>query len=1338
MGDRELIWAVKAIDHASPALGAVAKSMTNLHHSAFQARTELGQFEKTTNNAGSGAGRFNVSLTALWGQLGVLWGVLKKGAGYLGDFLKFILGIIAKVALAVGAIWALVAALVALGAAGVAAGLGMAAKEAISFELSMARVRGVTGAAKAEIVSLGNTLRQYAKTSTFTPTQLGQASYFMASAGMNTEQIKASMQGVNALAESFNQELAPAAELVVATLAQYGMQATDAARVSNVFAAANGKSLATFEKLNDSMRYAGPIAGALNVRLEETVAALAMLYNAGLRGETAGTMLRMMMLRLITPSTEVTETLLKYGLSLRDVNPMVVGIAGSIGKLIGVNLSAADAAKLFGSETVGAFMSIRAQGGEAALRSMEKSLTGTNAAFEQQAIQADTVAHKWAFLKSSLGELALVFGTPLLEPMKKALTGVSDFINKVSETPQVRGLAAGIGHAFDLAADWLVAKLDWLLANWSTVWDGMMKVLRPFLAGVAYVIGAIIGAFIFLVSKYSEHSVTVGKVWDFIVDAHAKAAGFIIQVMAGIEQVLIDFASTGALSKLPDFFWKVFKDCAKMMVVAMTLGMQEFSHVILTGALGPIRMMLDTFALIPGAIGQTAKAMGKAWDDWAKNMTKDSAQELMPDINKWFDDLKMPTNFTGIDMSKIFNSSDLGKSFLSGFQKAGEEGGLGNKMQAVVRAMMGKGTIPAFAGDNSFIGGLLKSMTDTGGAAATGMNNVLTFVEKMKGEIADAQKSAGGMLSGKPGGMDVDIKMSEEMRTKYEELIAALEDIAGPMVALKDYQSTLKTATEGLRSSVDAQKTVLEEHKTALEANTKVLEEALVAGWEKMTGQGARQWATVGVTRELWKGMRPAALERMIPGASGMSQEELIRALSGNGRYQRAVQRDVRGMNAGELYTTGKTAFDHYGKVQTDAMKKAVELADAPALAQLKAGETQLKAADKQVAAVGLLLTHLFELRSIDKYLARVVGMKLEMQQMGQPAEAANLAQMETLLRAERARKAAEEHADVAGTVPSAAGAVPSAAGAPAASAAPVVPMSFHQESGGFEGLKKKGFGEIPTSWADAASALDPALNYAKVGTYIAEKLAAGARAHTSVVAPMLTGNGALTEGGVAGLVGGVNAAAAAVRLPPMPRVPGGPGRAWSAGGSMFGSGPSGRSMFQDGGGLQNFTAQERSAVSPDFMRQRALLGGGGGLLYSGGQFGFGGGGGPTGLGLGQQFLPAAHASSVLGHGRLWPNPDKELRMPSAVQMITAQNWQKAAVGNAGMLDGSLGVTPNAMLPRGSQNTDIPGTRLVANITIHAPGGDPKAVKQATIDGINEWEATRSGYQATGTGLPPR
>jgi hypothetical protein len=298
--------------------------------------------------------------------------------------------------------------------------------------------------------------------------------------------------------------------------------------------------------------------------------------------------------------------------------------------------------------------------------------------------------------------------------------------------------------------------------------------------------------------------------------------------------------------------------------------------------------------------------------------------------------------------------------------------------------------------------------------------------------------------------------------------------------------------------------------------------------------------------------------------------------------------------------------------------------------------------------------------------------------------------------------------------------------------------MSFHQESGGFEGLKKKGFGEIPTSWADAASALDPALNYAKVGTYIAEKLAAGARAHTSVVAPMLTGNGALTEGGVAGLVGGVNAAAAAVRLPPMPRVPGGPGRAWSAGGSMFGSGPSGRSMFQDGGGLQNFTAQERSAVSPDFMRQRALLGGGGGLLYSGGQFGFGGGGGPTGLGLGQQFLPAAHASSVLGHGRLWPNPDKELRMPSAVQMITAQNWQKAAVGNAGMLDGSLGVTPNAMLPRGSQNTDIPGTRLVANITIHAPGGDPKAVKQATIDGINEWEATRSGYQATGTGLPPR
>ena len=66
-----------------------------------------------------------------------------------------------------------------------------------------------------------------------------------------------------------------------------------------------------------------------------------------------------------------------------------------------------------------------------------------------------------------------------------------------------------------------------------------------------------------------------------------------------------------------------------------------------------------------------------------------------------------------------------------------------------------------------------------------------------------------------------------------------------------------------------------------------------------------------------------------------------------------------------------------------------------------------------------------------------------------------------------------------------------------------------------------------------------------------------------------------------------------------------------------------------------------------------------------------------------------------------------------------------------------LGNNPMPPYP-GSGNTNEPGAILIGDINIHAPGGDPKTVKQATIEGLNEWEAQRSGYQQHATGLAPR
>ena len=1293
MNERDLIWAVKAIDQASPALANVAKSMTNLHHSAFQARTEMGQFEKTTRNAGAGLSGFGSKLSELWAVLGKLWTILKKAGGAVGEFLSFIIGLAAKCLAAVGVVWALVAAMLALGGAMAVTGLGLAAKEAISFELSMARVRGVTGSTKAEIVSLGNVLRQYAKTSTFTPTQLGQASYFLASAGMNPTQIKASMQGINALAESFNQELAPAAELVVATLAQYGFQASDAARVSNVFAAANGKSLATFEKLTDSMRYAGPIAGALNVRFEQTVAALALLYNAGLRGEQAGTMLRMMMLRLITPSADVSETLLKYGLTMRDVNPSVIGIAGSIGKLVQANLSAADATKLFGSETVAAYMSIRAQGGAAALNSMEAALTGTNAAFAQQAIQADTVAHKWSFLKSSLGELALTFGMPLLEPMKKALDGASDFINKLTETKEVRGLAAGIGGVFDMAADAIVVKLKWLSANWETVWNSIWKFLKPVLTGIAGVFGAIIGAFSYLVKQAQAHGGMLAQLWDFIVQLHVTAASFIVRALLTIEDMVGKLATSGTWRGLAEAIFEMVKMILGSMERMVADFAREMGRMLLI-----VGTLLAALAIVfPPAAALAIAVLGTSAAFSALGIAAGTAQNAMSGLK--MDDVAGDFDAAMKRIGAALGTSDFGAQWAKSWNDPKIRGAAEDAGKMVSAAF---GKTPPWGGGagNSPFAGLFGAMGEGQQAAMTGADALLTKIEKYRDAIKDAMTGGGGPgLGGNAEAMAQGMKLPEELVAKYDELLAKFDDIIGPMVALKDYLAHLKDGTEALKASVDAQKSALDDNKKALEENTKVIEESLKAGWEKMTGGSLKQWATAGEARTLWEQMKPSTLSRLVPGAEDMTDKQLTAALGGNQEYMRAVRRAVANMNAGELRRTAKTGYDLSGKEMLDAWRKPQEASLLSSEKQLTAADRQLKAAELQVQAVSALLANLGETRRLQGLLAATVAMRLEMTRLGDPGRAAKLGEVERALQGDLAGRTTDNAARAAKAGVPLPGSAPSDAQLDYA-AGSMKPLGFLQSTPGL----KKDFGFVTdTAFDFPADTIGKAVKAASAGGTVPpgyhrtlSPFAPTAHDQSRPITPYNPAPGSGVGLDMDHLLRTTRIVTNAVP----------PGAKYGAAGLLPG-------ILSSGVKLDAY-ALDALMGTGQFAKHAAAAGG---LIQ--------------GEGVPREAI--SHAVRLGGY----PHPAVSTwDTPGTAQMITAQNWQKAYTRNNGMF--AELPTPNLLNPGRHAGQAYSDPQYGINITIHAPGGDPKQVKAAVLDGLSEWEGTRSAHQARATGLDQR
>ena len=199
----------------------------------------------------------------------------------------------------------------AMSVAGVAAflGVGNAIKSTIStysdLSQSMSNVAAASNATGAQLQELTDAAKNAGATTKYTASQAADALYNLAQAGMSADQATQALSGVLSLAQASGAGLAESAESVSATLSQFGLQASDASRVANVFAASANTSLSSMDKLTAGLRQVGPVAGTLGISLEEVTANLDALFNKGFQGEQAGTALRSILLDLVDPSSTV-------------------------------------------------------------------------------------------------------------------------------------------------------------------------------------------------------------------------------------------------------------------------------------------------------------------------------------------------------------------------------------------------------------------------------------------------------------------------------------------------------------------------------------------------------------------------------------------------------------------------------------------------------------------------------------------------------------------------------------------------------------------------------------------------------------------------------------------------------------------------------------------------------------------------------------------------------------------------------------------------------------------------------------------------------------------------
>ncbi|HFX3828622.1 TPA: phage tail tape measure protein [Enterococcus faecium] len=200
-------------------------------------------------------------------------------------------------------------------------GVGVAAaKVGGDFEEQMSRVKAISGATgdtfeqmKQQAIDLG------AKTA-FSAKESAAGMENLASAGFSAQEIMKAMPGLLDLAAVSGGDVALASENTATALRGFGLEASEAGHVADVFARAAADTNAEVGDMGEALKYVAPVANSMGISLEETAAAIGIMSDAGIKGSQAGTTLRGALSRLARPTKAMQDTMDNLGVSFYDAD----------------------------------------------------------------------------------------------------------------------------------------------------------------------------------------------------------------------------------------------------------------------------------------------------------------------------------------------------------------------------------------------------------------------------------------------------------------------------------------------------------------------------------------------------------------------------------------------------------------------------------------------------------------------------------------------------------------------------------------------------------------------------------------------------------------------------------------------------------------------------------------------------------------------------------------------------------------------------------------------------------------------------------------------------------
>jgi len=527
-----------------------------------------------------------------------------------------------------------------LGGAAIVGGLTSVVGIFKDFEQANANLASVLGKSKAETVALNEDAKRLGATTAFTASQVAGLQTEFAKLGFSQKEILGATEATLALAAATNTELPQAAAQVGSALRAFGLDASEAARVADVFAASTSKSALDMAKLDTGMSTVAPVAKAFGFSIEDSVALLGKLSDAGFDASSAATATRNIILNMADGGGKLAKALGKPVTSLED---MVTGMEELRSK--GVDL--AGMLDLTDKRSVAAFATF--VDGADGIRKLAGELKNAGGTAQKMAeTQLDTLNGALTILGSSYEGfiLSMEDGTgSFSNQLKTIVQVVSEMFTLASGTAIAASeLSEGAKRIRSFAeAGMIMVKAIGFVVGALIAWKAIMLLVSGALAAYNGVLALV------TVAQYAwALAVTIGfGTFTLLVVAIVAAIAAIVIIIRywndfGAAILMVGtiiaaffspvLAAFGVFISVLASVWRNWDIIAQGFKDGGILGgLKAIGVTLLDAVLMPLQQILTVASKLPGKVGQLAAEGAKSIEDFRADMGVNVAGSETPE-----------------------------------------------------------------------------------------------------------------------------------------------------------------------------------------------------------------------------------------------------------------------------------------------------------------------------------------------------------------------------------------------------------------------------------------------------------------------------------------------------------------------------------------------------------------------------------------------------------------------------------------------------------------------------------------------------------------------------------